>query len=50
MGRTQKEQLADELFRAQPHVFASFLVQKQLGVSRRRWISWLISCSSASRR
>lgn len=33
MDLTQKEQLADELFRAQPHVFASFLVQQQLGVS-----------------
>lgn len=33
MDLTQKEQLAGELFRAQPHVFASFLVQQQLGVS-----------------
>lgn len=33
MDVTQKEQLADELFRAQPHAFASFLVQQQLGVS-----------------
>ena len=33
MDVTQKEQLADQLFRVQPHVFASFLVQKQLGVS-----------------
>lgn len=29
----QKEQLADELAQAQPHVFASFLVQEKLGVS-----------------
>ena len=29
----QKEQLAYELLRAQPHVFASFLVQQRLGVS-----------------
>jgi hypothetical protein len=33
MDETQKEQLADQLFRAQPHVVASLLVQKQLGVS-----------------
>lgn len=33
MDLTQKEQLGDELFRAQPHVFASFLVQQKLGVS-----------------
>ena len=33
MDETQKEQLADHLFRAQPHVVASLLVQKQLGVS-----------------
>lgn len=33
MDLTQKEQLADELFRAQPHLFASFLVQQRLGVS-----------------
>ena len=33
MDATQKEQLADQLFRVQPHVVASFLVQKQLGVS-----------------
>ena len=33
MDLTQKEQLADELFHAQPHVFASILVQQQLGVS-----------------
>lgn len=31
-GLTQKEQLADELARAQPHLFASFLVQHRLGV------------------
>jgi hypothetical protein len=34
MDATQKEQLADQLFRVQPHVFASLLVQKELGVSR----------------
>ena len=33
MDITQKERLADELFEAQPHVFASFLVQQQLGVA-----------------
>jgi hypothetical protein len=33
MDLTQKEQAADELFHAQPHVFASILVQQQLGVS-----------------
>lgn len=33
MDATQKEQLADQLFRVQPHVFASLLVQKQFGVS-----------------
>lgn len=32
MDLRQKEQLADELFRAQPRVFASFLVQQRLGV------------------
>jgi len=32
MGLTQKAQLADELYRAQPHVLASFLVQNKLGV------------------
>ena len=33
MDMKQKEQLADELFRAQPHLLGSFLAQKQLGVS-----------------
>jgi hypothetical protein len=33
MDATQKEQLADELFRVQPHVVASLLVQKQLRAS-----------------
>jgi hypothetical protein len=33
MDATQKEQLADQLFRVQPHVFASLLVQNPLGVS-----------------
>jgi len=33
MDLMQKEQLADELAQAQPHVFASFLVQQRLGVS-----------------
>ena len=28
-----KERLADEVFRAQPHLFGSFLVQQRLGVS-----------------
>jgi hypothetical protein len=32
MNLRQKEQLADELFRAQPHVLASCLVQPRLGV------------------
>jgi hypothetical protein len=33
MSAGQKEQLADELFHVQPNMLASFLVQKQLGVS-----------------
>lgn len=33
MDRTRKERLADELFEAQPHVLASFLVQQRLGVA-----------------
>lgn len=33
MDFKQKEQLADELHRAQPHVFGTFLVQARLGVS-----------------
>jgi hypothetical protein len=33
MDLRQKEQLSDELFRAQPRVFATFLVQQRLGVS-----------------
>jgi hypothetical protein len=33
MDLKQKEDLADELVRAQPHVFASFLVQQKFGVS-----------------
>ena len=33
MTAGQKERLADELFREQPNMLASFLVQKQLGVS-----------------
>jgi hypothetical protein len=33
MDAKQKELLADEVFRAQPHLFGSFLVQTQLGVS-----------------
>jgi hypothetical protein len=33
MDETQKEELADQLSRAQPHVVASLLVQKQSGVS-----------------
>ncbi|WP_426177548.1 hypothetical protein [Massilia sp. TWR1-2-2] len=33
MDMGQKEQLADELFRQQPNMFGSFLVQKQMGVS-----------------
>lgn len=32
MNLKQKEQLADELFKAQPHVLASCLVQPRLGV------------------
>ncbi len=31
MDATQKEHLADQLFRVQPHVFASFPVQRPLG-------------------
>ena len=33
MDLNQKEELADELFRAQPHIFGSLRAQKQLGVS-----------------
>ncbi len=33
MDAKQKEGLADEVFRAQPHLFGSFLVQTRLGVS-----------------
>ena len=33
MDMKQKEQLADELVNEQPHMFASFLVQKRLGAS-----------------
>jgi hypothetical protein len=33
MDAARKEQLVDQLFRVQPYVVASFLVQKQLGVS-----------------
>jgi hypothetical protein len=33
MDAKQKELLADEVFRAQPHLFGSFLVQTRLGVS-----------------
>lgn len=33
MDMTQKERLADELFRTQPHLFGTFLVQTRLGVS-----------------
>lgn len=33
MDMKQRQQLADELLRDQPHMFASFLVQKRLGAS-----------------
>lgn len=33
MDIEQKQQLADEIFRVQPHMLASVVVQKQLGVS-----------------
>lgn len=33
MSMGQKEQLVDELFREQPNMLGSFLVQKQMGVS-----------------
>ncbi|MBI3144155.1 MAG: hypothetical protein HYZ18_02585, partial [Pseudogulbenkiania sp.] len=33
MDRKQKEGLADEIFRAQPHLLGSVLVQQRLGVS-----------------
>jgi hypothetical protein len=33
MSMAQKEQIVDELFRKQPNMFGSFLVQKQMGVS-----------------
>jgi hypothetical protein len=33
MDMQQKEQLADEIFRVQPHMLASVLVQKRMGVS-----------------
>jgi hypothetical protein len=32
MGRSQKEQLVDEIFRQQPAMLGSFLVQRQMGV------------------
>lgn len=50
MDMKQKEQLADELFRAQPHLFGSFLVQKQLGVSLEKMdflIDLLLICFQA---
>ena len=33
MDLKQKERLADEMFRTQPHILASFLVQRKFGVS-----------------
>ena len=33
MDMTRKEQLGEEIFHAQPHLFGSFLVQKRMGVS-----------------
>ena len=33
MDMARKEQLGDEIFRAQPHLFGSFLVQKRMGVN-----------------
>lgn len=33
MDRTEREQLADEIFREQPHLFGSFLVQTKFGVA-----------------
>ena len=50
MDMKQKEQLADELFRAQPHLLGSFLVQKQLGVSLEKMdflIDLLLICFQA---
>jgi len=36
MDMRQKEQLADEVFRVQPRMFASALVQKRIGVSLKK--------------
>ena len=50
MDIKQKEQLADELFRAQPNLFGSFLVQKQLGVSAEKMdflVDLLFTCFQA---
>jgi hypothetical protein len=50
MDETQKDQLADQLFRAQPHVVASLLVQKQLGVSLEKMdflVDILLTCFQA---
>jgi hypothetical protein len=50
MTRAQKEQLVDELFRVQPHMFGSFLVQKQLGVSYEKMeflLEMLFTCFQA---
>ena len=33
MDMARKEQLGEEIFHAQPHLFGSFLVQKRMGVS-----------------
>ncbi len=48
MDLTQKVQLADELYRAQPHVLASFLVQNKLGVRPGEMEFLLEPCRSSS--
>ena len=47
-NRPQKVQLADELYRAQPHVLASFLVQNKLGVRPGEMEFLLEPCRSSS--
>jgi hypothetical protein len=50
MDAAPKEQLVDQLFRVQPYVVASFWSRNSWASPWRRWISWSISCSYASRR
>ena len=50
MSRNEKEALADELFRTQPHLFGSFLVQQRLESPYRKWNSCSICSSCVFRR